>query len=102
MLESDGAVETKFRSRVAEGRNGDRIVENVMQPAKFRRARLYVQSGTNEAEIIALAWAKHHTMLAQFDRFRVIVDRDMPHREEAHVQSGSAAHDDAHSKLIGW
>ena len=42
-------------------------------------------SGPHEPEVVALARAKHHPMLAEPDRFRVAIDRDVPHREQAHA-----------------
>src|SRR5439155_23291045 len=41
---------------------------------------------------MALPRPKHHAMLAQSDRLRVAVDRDMPHGQKAHPRSYPSAH----------
>src|ERR1700730_17520548 len=41
---------------------------------------------------MALPRSKHHAMLAQSDRLRVAVDRDMPHGQKAHPRSYPSAH----------
>jgi hypothetical protein len=40
---------------------------------------------------MALPRPKHHAMLAQSDRLRVAVDRDMPHGQKAHPRSYPSA-----------
>jgi hypothetical protein len=39
---------------------------------------------------VALAWAKHRPMLAESHRFRVAIDRVVPHRERAQVSGQDA------------
>ena len=43
VLERDRAVETKLARRLVERGDGDRVVEDVVKPAKVRRARQDIQ-----------------------------------------------------------
>ena len=81
--------------RVERG-DGDRIVEDVVQPAQTRRARQDVEFRAHQPQIVALARAEHHAMLAELDRFRIAIDRDMPHGEQAHA----GRHDGATARTI--
>ena len=82
MLESDRAVETKLGRRGVERCDGHRVVEDVVKPAKLGWARQDIELRADEPEIVTLARPEHHAMLAKSHRFRISVDRDVPHGQK--------------------
>ncbi len=61
------------------GERGERhaIVEHVVEPADAARPRLDRQFGLDQPLVVAVARAQHQAMLAQFDRLRVAVSRQV-------------------------
>jgi hypothetical protein len=83
MLQGDHAVESKPSRRAIEIRDRDGVVEHIMQPVQIRRLRRDVQARPDEAEIMAFARAEHHPMLTQFHRLRIVIRREVTHRQHA-------------------
>ena len=85
LFEGDRAVETKLGRRGVERGDGHRVVEDVVKPPKAGRPRQDVQLRADEPEIVALSRPEHHAMLAESHRFRISVDRDVPHGQKPHL-----------------
>jgi hypothetical protein len=84
MLQRDGTVEAQLLGGVAERGDGDGVVEHVVEPAEVGGAGKDVESRSHQAKIVALAWAKHHPMLAERYRLTVTVSRQMADGEDRH------------------
>ena len=68
----------------AEIRDGDTIVEHVVDPVEPRGLRFDRQIRTEEPLIVAVARPEHHAVLTQSDRSGVGVGRHMSYRQDRH------------------
>src|SRR5580765_359100 len=55
----------------------------------MRGLRRDMEAAPDQPEIVAVARAKHHAMLAKADRRAIAVDRGVAHREHCHQATGS-------------
>ena len=86
MFQRDGAVEAQFD---ASAPSNVAMATELSNTSWSQRSSAGcgqdVELRAHQAQIVALARAEHHPMLAEPHRFRVAIDRDMPHREQAHA-----------------
>src|SRR5580704_18089753 len=65
LLEGSGTFESKLTSRAVEGRDRDRVIEGVVEPAKAGGSWRNIQSRLKEPEIVTIPGPAHDPVLAQ-------------------------------------
>jgi hypothetical protein len=74
----------EFVGACVKAGNGNKIAENVVQPADLGRFGNDRQGFVEYFLIIAVAWPKHHAMCAKADRHAIAVNRDMSNCQDRH------------------
>ena len=81
VLKDHHAVKTQFGSRAVEGRDGNRVVEYIVEPAKTSGSGIDIQPRFEESEVVTFSRPEHHTVLSQSDRLRVPIHREVTDSE---------------------
>src|SRR4030095_10784719 len=89
MLQRHDAFETKLRRCPLESGDSHRIIERIVQPAQMNGMRFDCQMGLDQSQVMTLAGAEHHAVLAQPDRVGVTVDGAVPHCDNRHQAPAS-------------
>src|SRR5271170_2703344 len=92
MLEAQSALKAQLRCGfVVEGGDRHRIVEHVVQPGERRGLGPDLEPGLEQAEVMTVARAEHHAMLAERDRLGIAVGRDVIHGQAARAHGTARA-----------
>ena len=86
-LEVQRALDAKLARRLAEGRDRDRITEDVVEPAKLGRGRQR-KLGPHEPQIVAVAGPQHQPMRPEAHRSRIVVGGGVADAQGFHDDSG--------------
>src|SRR5882724_1347554 len=81
VLKGHHTVKTKFGSRAVEGRDGNGVVEYIVEPAQTSGAGLDIQPRFEESEVVTFSRPEHHAVLSQSDWLRVTIHREVTDSE---------------------
>ena len=95
MLQRHLAVEDQFRRFGVEARDRQRIVKDVVQPAKASGFRKDAQPCPDQPEVMAFPRPEHHLVIAQPDRAGIAVCRHVAHGQQPGRSHGGAEGQDS-------
>ena len=87
VLERDVVLDLEAPGFSGKVRDRNAIVEGVVDPAKAVRTRLNLEARFEKPLIVAVAWAEHHSVLAQAHGRGIGIGREMSYREDGHARS---------------
>src|SRR6516164_702557 len=89
MFHSYRTLKAQLACSCVELRQCYTITERVVNPADTDRLWGDGQPGVDQSLIVAVAWPKHHAMLAKCDTPPITVRGDMTNREDCHNKARS-------------
>ena len=82
-LQRKVAFDPQFGRRFGEGRDGDRVAENIVKPAHCCRGGEN-QIGFNQPEIVTVARAQHQSVITKHNRLAVAVNCSVSNVKNGH------------------
>ena len=84
MLQPDDAPYLQRSGAAIEGRDRDRIAEDVLQPPQIGSRWLDIEPGLDQMLVVTLAWPHHDAMFAERHRLAIRIGRDVRERQKGH------------------